>query len=50
MALFGSETWTLGEVAQKHLGSFEMWCWRKKEKISCTVHVRNEDVLQRVKE
>jgi hypothetical protein len=29
--------------------SFEMWCWRRKEKISWTDHVRNEDVLLRFK-
>jgi hypothetical protein len=26
------------------------WCWRRVEKISWTDHVRNEDVLLRVKE
>ena len=31
-------------------GNFEMWCWRRMEKISWTDHVRNEDVLLRVKE
>jgi hypothetical protein len=30
--------------------SFKMWCWRRMEKISWTDHVRNEDVLLRVKE
>jgi hypothetical protein len=34
----------------EHLESFEMWCWRRMEKISWTDHVRNEDVLLRVKE
>jgi hypothetical protein len=29
---------------------FEMWCWRKMEKISWTDHVRNEKALLRVKE
>jgi len=32
------------------LESFEMWCWRRMEKISWPDHVRNEDVLLRVKE
>jgi len=32
------------------LGSFEMWCWRKTENISWTDRVRNEEVLQRIKE
>ena len=50
IALYGAETWTLRAVDQKHLESFEMWCWRRVEKISWTDHVRNEDVLLRVKE
>jgi hypothetical protein len=50
IVLYGAETWTLRAVDQKHLESFEMWCWRSMEKISCTDHVRNEDVLLRVKE
>ena len=50
IALYGVETWTLWAVDQKHLESFEMWCWRRMKKISWTDHVRNEDVLLRVKE
>ena len=50
IALYGAETWTLRAVDQKHLKSFEMWCWRRMEKISWTDHVRNEDVLLRVNE
>jgi hypothetical protein len=35
------------EVAdQKHLEHFEMWCWRRKEEISWTDHVRNEELLR----
>ena len=32
IALYGAETWTLRAVDQKHLESFEMWCWRRTEK------------------
>jgi hypothetical protein len=35
---------------QRHLESFEMWCWRRMEKISWTNHARNEEVFLRVKE
>ena len=38
------------ELDQKHLERFEMWCWRRMEKISSSNHVRNEEVLLRVKE
>jgi len=40
----------LQAVDQKHLESFEMWRWRRMEKICWTDHVRNEEVLLRVKE
>jgi hypothetical protein len=50
IALYGAENWTLRAVEQKHLESFEMWCWRRMEKFSWTDHVRNEEVLFKVKE
>jgi hypothetical protein len=40
----------LQAVDQKHLESFEMWSWRRMEKISWTDHVRNEEVSLGVKE
>jgi hypothetical protein len=49
VALHDAETWTLRVVDQKHLESFEMWCLRRMEKIIWTDHVKNEDVLLRVK-
>jgi len=48
--VYGAGTWTLRAVDQKHLERSEMWCWRRMEKISWTDHVRNEEVLLRVKE
>ena len=50
IALYDGETRTLREVDQKSLESFEMWCWRRMEKISWTDRVRNEEILHRVKE
>jgi hypothetical protein len=46
ISLYGTETWTRQAVDQKHLESFEMWCWRRMEKISWTDHVRNEGLLR----
>ena len=50
MALYDAETWTLWAADQKYLERFEMWCWRRMEKISWTDHVRSEEVLLRVNE
>jgi hypothetical protein len=46
IALYGAEMWKLRKVDQKYLASFEMWCWRRMEKISWTDRVRNEEILQ----
>jgi hypothetical protein len=45
--LHGAETWTLRKVDQKYLERFEMWCWRKMEKIGRTERARSE-VVHRV--
>jgi len=50
IALCDAEIWMLQAVDQKHVESFEMWYWRTMEKISWTAHVRNEELLLRVKE
>jgi len=50
IAVYGAVTWTLRAVNQKLLERFEVWCWRRMEKISWTDRVRNEEVLLRVKE
>jgi hypothetical protein len=49
VALYGAETCTLRTVDRKHLEIFEIWCWRRIERISWIDHVRNEEVLLRTK-
>jgi hypothetical protein len=50
IAVYGAEIWPLRKLDQKYLESFEIWCWRRMEKISWTDRVNNETVLHRVKE
>jgi hypothetical protein len=49
MVLFGAAVWTLRKVDQKYLKSFAVWCWTRME-ISWIDHVKNEDVLHRIKD
>jgi hypothetical protein len=48
--LCGAERQTLGKVDQKYLRSFEIWCWRRIEKINWTDRVRNEEVSHSIQE
>ena len=47
-ALYATETWTLTQTFR--LEAFEMWIWRRMEKISWLDKVTNEEVLMRVNE
>jgi hypothetical protein len=46
----GDKIGTLQLVDQKYLESFEMWCWRRLEKIVWSDRARNEEVLHSVNE
>jgi len=47
VALYAAETWTLTQT-DRRLKAFEMWIWRRTEKISLLDKVANEEVLRRV--
>ncbi|KAJ4436630.1 hypothetical protein ANN_16761 [Periplaneta americana] len=48
--LYGAETWTLRRSKEKRLEPFEMWIWRRMERVKWTDRIRNEAVLERVDE
>jgi hypothetical protein len=50
VALYGGETWTLRKEETDRLNAFEMWIWRKMEKVSWKDHITNEAVLKAVGE
>jgi hypothetical protein len=50
IALYGSETWKLRKLERKYFESFEMWFWRRMEKIKWPEEVTNEQVLDRIGE
>ena len=39
--LYGSEAWKLRKLDCKYLESFEIWCWRRMEKIKLSQKVTN---------
>ena len=50
VALYGSETWTLGKNEEKVVNAFETWCCRRMLKIKWTDRITNDKVVQRAKE
>ncbi|KAJ4433041.1 hypothetical protein ANN_15298 [Periplaneta americana] len=50
VALYGAETWALRRSEEKRIEAFEMWIWRRMERLKWTARIRNEAVLERVGE
>src|SRR6218665_969827 len=50
VALYAAETWTYRKEDIRRLEAFEVWVWRKMEKISWRDMKTNEEVLQMVQE
>jgi hypothetical protein len=50
VALYGSETGTLGKNEKRVVNAFETWCWRRMLKIKRTDGITNDEVFQRAKE
>src|SRR6218665_1475730 len=50
VTLYCAESWTMRQVDIARLEAFEMWIWRRMERISWTEHISNEEVLTLVGE
>ncbi|KAJ4443237.1 hypothetical protein ANN_04905 [Periplaneta americana] len=43
-----AETWTLRRSEEKQIEAFEIWMWRRMERVKWTDRIRNEAVLEKV--
>jgi len=50
VAVYGSETWTLGKSEERVINAFETWNWGRMLKIQWTDRITNDEVFQRAKE
>ena len=50
VTLYGSETWTMRKEDIRRLEAFEMWIWRRMERISWMERITNNEVLRMVEE
>ena len=46
--MYESETWTLTEALEKKIEAFEMWCFRRMERVSWKQRMKNTIVLKKV--
>jgi hypothetical protein len=46
IAMYGAETWANPKIDPTCFENYEMWCWRRMERVRWPDRVRNEKVLK----
>jgi len=46
IALYGTETWANPKIDPTCFENYEVWCWKRMERVSWPYRVRNEGVLR----
>ena len=48
VVMYRCESWTIKKVECQRIDAFELWCWRKLLRLSCTVRRSNQSILKEI--
>ena len=43
---YGYESWTIKKAECQRIDAFELWCWRRLSRVSCTARRSNQSILK----
>ena len=46
VVMYGCESWTIKKAECQRIDAFELWCWRKLLRVSCTARRSNQSILK----
>ena len=46
--MYGCESWTLRKGEHWRINAFELWCWRRLLRVSCTARRSNQSILKEI--
>ena len=46
--MYGCESWTIKNVEHQRIDAFELWCWRRLLRVSCTSRRSNQSILKEI--
>jgi len=46
VVMHGCESWTIKKAEHQRIDAFELWCWRKLLRVSCTARRSNQSILK----
>ena len=48
VVMYGCESWTIKKAGRQRIDAFELWCWRRLLRVSCTARRSNQSVLKEI--
>ena len=46
--MYGCESWTVKKTERRRIDAFELWCWRRLLRVSCTARRSNQFILKEI--
>ena len=46
VVMYGCESWTIKKAECQRIDAFELWCWRRLSRVSCTARRSNQSILK----
>ena len=48
VVMYGCESWTIKKAEPRRIDVFELWCWRRHLKVSCTARRSDQSTLKEI--
>ena len=48
VVMYGCESWTIKKVEHQRIDAFELWCWRRLERVPWTARRSNQSILKEI--
>ena len=48
VVMYGCESWTVKKAESRRIDAFELWCWRRLLKVTCTARRFNQSMLKEI--
>ena len=48
VVMYGRESWTIKKADCQRIDAFELWCWRRFLRVSCTARRSNQSILKEI--
>ena len=48
VVMYGCESWTVKKAERQRIDAFELWCWRRLERVPWTARRSNQSILKEI--